>query len=189
MADAPTLSPEVSRGVSSLARTLVAAARSWALYPAEHPAVRGSLDRLRSSIAETSAGQIFTFGVTPETLMVAGIAVGGRDAGAIAEAARWLHDRDIVQLTFAGEVSVPALQRLLAVLSEDTRVVRERGGPATVWADDGDPAIGVQQIDYTHVLADRDVTSPIRRKDDVWRGGIRGSGCRGHRPAEVHVTR
>ena len=40
MADAPTLSPEVSRGVSALARTLVAAARSWALYPPDHPAVR-----------------------------------------------------------------------------------------------------------------------------------------------------
>ena len=109
----------------------------------------------------------------PDTLLVAGLAVDARE-GAVAEAARWLHDRDIVQLTFAGEVSVPALQRLLAVLSEDTRVVRERGGPATVWADDGDPAIGVQQIDYTHVLADRDVTGPIRRKDDVWRSLVRG---------------
>ena len=188
MADAPTLSPEVSRSVTAVARALMAAARCWALYPAEHPALRGSLDRLQAAITGSRSGRVFAFGVTPDTLLVAGIAVDARE-GAVAEAARWLHDRDIVQLTFAGEVSVPALQRLLAVLSEDTRVVRERGGPATVWADDGDPAIGVQQIDYTHVLADRDVTSPIRRKDDVWRGGIRGFGCRGHRPAEVHVTR
>lgn len=174
MADAPTLSPEVSRGVSSLARTLVAAARSWALYPSEHPAVRGSLDRLRGSIAETSGGQIFTFGVTPDTLLVAGIPVGGRDAGAIAEAARWLHDRDILQMTFAGEVSLAALQGLLAVLSEDSRIIRRRGGPAKVWADEGDPAIVVQQIDFSQVLEDREVTNPVRRKDDLWRSIIRG---------------
>lgn len=174
MADAPTLSPEVSRGVSSLARTLVAAARSWALYPPDHPAVRGSLDRLRVSIGETSGGQIFTFGVTPETLLVEGIAVGGRDAGTIAEAARWLHDRDILQMTFAGQVSINALQRLLAVLSEDSRIIRRRGGPANVWAEEGDATITVQQIDFSQVLEDRDVTNPVRRKDDLWRSIIRG---------------
>src|SRR5881394_986327 len=112
MADAPTLSPEASRSVSALARTLVAAARSWALYPPDHPAVGGSLDRLRGAIAEACGGQIFAFGVTPDTLLVSGVAVGGRDAGAIAEAARWLHDRDILQMTFTAEVAVPSLQRL-----------------------------------------------------------------------------
>ena len=58
MADAPTLSPEVSRSVLALARTLVAAARSWALYPPEDPAVRGSLDGLRAVIADVNGGQI-----------------------------------------------------------------------------------------------------------------------------------
>src|SRR3954464_5567739 len=127
MADATTLSPEFSRSISAVARTLVAAARSWALYPPEHPAVRGSLDRLRSAINDTSRGQIFAFSVTPDDLLVAGVPVGGRDGGATGEAARWLHDRDILQLTFSGEVTVPLLQRLLGVLSEDSRVIRQRG--------------------------------------------------------------
>jgi HEAT repeat protein len=174
MADAPTLSPEVSRSVSALARTLVAAARSWALYPPDHPAVRGSLERLRTSIGETTHGKIFAFGVTPDTLLVAGIAVGGRDAGAIAEAARWLHDRDILQLTFAGEVTVHGLQRLLGMLSEDSRIIRRRGGPAAVWTEEGDAAIAVEQIDFSQVLEDREITNPVRRKDDLWRAIIRG---------------
>jgi hypothetical protein len=174
MADAPTLSPEVSRSVSALARTLVAAARSWALYPPDHPAVSGSLDRLRIAIGETTNGQVFAFGVTPDTLLVAGISVGGRDAGAIADAARWLHDRDILQMTFAGEVGLPALQRLLGVLSEDARIIRRRGGPAKVWAEEGDAAIALQQIDFTQVLEDRDATNPVRRKDDIWRSIVRG---------------
>jgi len=174
MPDAPTLSPEVSRSVSALARCLVAAARSWALYPPDHPAVAGSLDRLRLAIAESSRGHVFAFGVTPDTLLVEGMAVGGRDAGTIAEAARWLHDRDILQLTFVGDVPIGALQRLLAVLSEDSRVIRQRGGPARVWSADGDAAIGVEQIDFTHVLEDRETVDPVRRKDDLWRSIVRG---------------
>jgi hypothetical protein len=174
MADVPTLSPEVSRSVSALARTLVAAARSWALYPPDHPAVRSALDRLRAAIAQASGGQVFAFGVTPDTLLVGGSAVEGRDAEAIAEAARWLHDRDILQLTFVGEVTVQALQRLLGMLSEDPRIVRQRGGPASVWAEEPDSAIVVEQIDFAQVLEDRDVADPIRRKDDIWRSIIRG---------------
>jgi HEAT repeat protein len=174
MADATTLSPEVSRSVSALARTLVAAARSWALYPPDHPAVRGSLDRLRTAIGEACGGQIFAFGVTPETLLVSGIAVGGRDAGAIAEAAHWLHDRDILQMTFSGEIAVASLQRLLVILSDDSRVVRQRGGPAKVWSDEGDPSLVIEQIDFKHLLQDREVTNPVRRKDDLWRSIVRG---------------
>ena len=174
MSDAPTLSPEVSRSVRALARTLVAAARSWALYPPEHPAVRDSLDRLRAAISHANGGQIFSFGVTPDTLIVSGIAVEGRDAGTIGEAAKWLHDRDILEITFAGDVNGAALQKLLAILSEDSRVVRQRGGPAKIWAEEGDASIAIEQIDFSRVLEDREVASPIRRKDDLWRSIVKG---------------
>jgi HEAT repeat protein len=174
MADATTLSPEVSRSVSALARTLVATARSWALYPPDHPAVRGSLDRLRATIADACRGQPFAFSVTPDSLFVGGTAVGGRDAGPVAEAARWLHDREILQLAFTADVDVHALQRLLGVLSEDSRVIRRRGGPARVWAEEGDPSIAIEQVDFSHVLEDREVTNPVRRKDDLWRSIVRG---------------
>jgi HEAT repeat protein len=174
MADAPTLSPEVSRSVAALARSLVAAARSWALYPPDHPAVRGALDRLCGAVREAGGGHFFAFGVTPDTLLVGGVAVAGRDTSTIAEAARWLHDRDILQLTFADDVTVSALQRLLTVLSEDSRIVRQRGGPAKVWTEEGDVTIAIEQIDFSHVLQDRDVTNPVRRKDDLWRSIVRG---------------
>jgi hypothetical protein len=96
MADAPTLSPEVSRSVLALARTLVAAARGRALYPPEHPAVRGSLDRLHAAIADANGEQICSFGVTPDTLLVAGVPSEGREPVADGEAARGLHDRDVM---------------------------------------------------------------------------------------------
>src|SRR3954449_3089955 len=109
---ATTLSPEISRSVSALARTLVATARSWALYPPDHPAIAGSLDRLRGAVGDTCKGQAFVFSVTPDDLLVAGVPGAARDGGSIAEAARWLHDREILQLTFDGVVTVAALQRL-----------------------------------------------------------------------------
>lgn len=174
MADAPTLSPEVSRSVLAVARTLVVAARSWALYPPEHPAVRGSLDRLRASLGDASGGQIFSFGVTPETLIVAGIPVEGRETASIGEAAKWLHDRDVLRIAFTGEVSISALQKLLSLLSDDPRSVRQRGGPAKVWAGGGSPSIDIEQIDFSSVLEERDVVNPVRRKDDLWRSIVNG---------------
>ncbi len=173
MADAPTLSPELSRSVLALARALVAAARSWALYPPEHPAVRGSLDRLRDAIGDTNGGQIFSFGVTPDALIVGGVPVDGRETGTIAEAAKWLHDRDILQLEFSGQVTVAVLQKLLGVLSGDSRIVRQRGGPAKVWAEDGDAAIAIEQIDFSRMLEDREVQNPVRLKDDLWRSIVK----------------
>lgn len=52
MADAPTPSPELSRSVLVLARTLVAAARSGALYSPEHLAVGASLDHVRAAVRD-----------------------------------------------------------------------------------------------------------------------------------------
>lgn len=135
--------------------------------------MRGSLDRLRHAISEAAKGEPLSFGVTPDTLLVLGLPVNGRDGGAVTEAAGWLHDRDILQLTFAGDVSTSVLQRLVGLLSEDARVVRQRGGPAKAWAADGDPAVLVEQLDFSHVLEDREVTNPARRKDDIWRSIVR----------------
>jgi hypothetical protein len=105
---------------------------------------------------------------------VGGLPVAGRDGGALGEAARYLHDREILQLTFAGDVALGTVEKLLAMLSEDSRVVRQRGGPAKVWAIEGDRSILIEQIDFSKVLEDREVANPVRRKDDLWRSIVRG---------------
>ncbi len=166
--DGKALPPELSRRVSALARALVAASRSTALYPPEHPAVRTSIDRLRAALREAAAGQLFSFGVTPDTLLVDGAAAEARE-GQVAEAARWLHQRDVLRLTFAGEVPPDALQALLRVLGEDVASLRARGGPARAWAEAGHPSIAVEQVDYSRVLEDRDVEHPARTKDALWK--------------------
>jgi HEAT repeat protein len=162
------LPPELLRSVSALARALVAAARCSALYPPEHPAVKTSVDRLRTALHEASAGQAFAFGVTPDTLIVDGIAASARETP-VAEAAGWLHQRDILQLTFGGDVPAEALQMLLGVLADDVASIRARGGPARAWAEAGHPSIAVEQVDLSRVLEDREVQHPARTKDDLWK--------------------
>jgi hypothetical protein len=172
MADVTPLSPELSRSVSALARALVVAGRSWSLYPPEHPAVRTAVDRLASTLREGAGGEPFAFGVTPETLLVAG-APAQKDGGPITEAAAWLHQRDILQLAFASDVPSTALHSLLSLLATDIQAVRAQGGPAKAWAQNGHPAIVVEQIDFASVLQDRDVQNPARRKDDLWRSIVK----------------
>ena len=56
----------------SLARSLVAAARTWTLYPPDHPAVRAGVQRFARTLEETCGGQPLALGVTPDTLLVGG---------------------------------------------------------------------------------------------------------------------
>lgn len=171
MSEATPLSRELSRGVSALARSLVAAARSWTLYPPEHPAVRLSLDRLRAALHDTAQGQPLTIAVTPDTLLVDGIVPASR--GATAEAAAWLHRRDVVGLSFAGDVPPEEFEDFLRLLSQDPASLRAAGGPGKAWQATGHLTIAIEQIDFATILQDRDVQRPAQRKDDLWRAIVR----------------
>ncbi|MDQ3148429.1 MAG: hypothetical protein M3Q38_00690, partial [Chloroflexota bacterium] len=172
MSEVTPLPPELSRSVSALARSLVAAARTWTMYPSDHPAVRASVERFGRTINDAGRQQMFGFGVTPDTLLLHGAPAAAAE-GAVAEAAAWLHRRDILELSFSPDPPVSALQAFLALLSDDTTAVRQRGGPAAVWQAEGHPSIHIEQIDFSRVLKDRDDGTPARRKDDLWRTIVR----------------
>src|SRR3954466_11960299 len=169
MSQVSQLSPELSRGLLQLARALLVAVRNWTLYPPEHPTVGASVARLAGTIHDTSLGAIFAVGVTPDTLMIEGTMADAGQSG-IAEAAALLHDRDILALTFIGEVPIEALQAFLRVLTLEPAERRQRGGPAAIWASIGHRSIAIEQIDYSKVLAreDGELAEPARR-DDLWR--------------------
>jgi HEAT repeat protein len=172
MPEPTPLSPELPRRVSMLARALVTAGRTWTLYPPEHPAVRTSIDRLHDSVRDACAEHRFRFGVTPDSLLVEGLpAIDNQPF--INDAAAWLHQRDVVQLTFEPGVAAPSLERLVGLLAQDAGTLRERGGPAAVWRASGDTAISVEQIDFSKVLEDAGPGGTARRKDDIWRSIVR----------------
>jgi hypothetical protein len=163
------LSPELARGLLQLARALLVAARNWTLYPPEHPTVGISVNRLGTAIRESSLGSVFSIGVTPDTLMVEGTPADATQSG-IAEAATLLHDRDILRLTFVGDVPAEAIHAFLRILALEPADRRLRGGPAQIWATAGHPSIAIEQIDYAKVLAreESEVPEPARR-DELWR--------------------
>ena len=169
MVQASELSPELARGVLRLARAVLTASRNWTLYPPDHPAVEQSVSRLTDAVRHAASGAVFSIGVTPDTLLVEG-AHADRSQTAIADAAALLHDCDILQLTFIGDVPVHALRTLLRILTMDVAERRSRGGPAQMWVADGHPSVAIAQVDYKRVL-DReqsDTPEPATR-DDVWR--------------------
>ncbi len=169
MSQASQLSPELARGLLQLARALLAAVRNWTLYPPEHPTVGASVSRLADAIRQSSLGSVFSLGVTPETLLIEGTPADTGQAG-IAEAAALLHDRDLLQVTFIGEVPTEALHAFLAVLTLDTAERRQRGGPANIWQTDGHSSIALEQIDYQKMLArDEGEVPEAAKRDDLWR--------------------
>jgi len=168
MSQASQLSPELSRGLLQLARALLAAARNWTLYPPEHPTVAASVSRLSDAIRQSTLGAIFSIGITPETLMVESTPADSSQSS-IAEAAALLHDRDLLRMTFIGDVPPEALHALLRVLALDPAERRRLGGPAAIWVAEAQPSLVLEQIDYEKVLAreEGDVPEPAKR-DDLW---------------------
>ena len=167
MAQTPTLAPELVKDSIALARALAAAVRNWALYPPEHPAVGAAVGRLAEALKVSTAGAAFAFGVTPTTLLVAGLPLP--DEQPVAEAARLLHDRDILSVSFLSDVPSEALQRFLNLLAMSSDELRAAGGPAEMWNSSGHAGIAIEQIDYEEILEDKDVAEPLERRDDVWR--------------------
>jgi len=163
------LSPELTRGLLHMARALLAAVRNSALYPPEHPTVRASVERLAGALRDSTLGAGLAIGVTPDTLMIEGVAADAGQSG-IAEAAAMLHDRDIITISFTGTVPPETILSLLRVLTLDPIERRRRGGPARIWADEGDSSIAIEQIDYEKLLTREagEVAEPAKR-DDLWR--------------------
>ena len=128
-----------------------------------------SVERLCDAVRESSLGAAFGIGVTPETLLIDGIAPTQTE-GAIAEAAAFLHDRDLLHVTFLGEVSQDAVTRLLRMLTLDAAERRRRGGPVKIWAEEGHPSLILEQLDYEALFAreEGEVPEPAKR-DDLWR--------------------
>jgi HEAT repeat protein len=169
VSQASQLSPELARGLLQLSRALLVAMRNWTLYPPEHPTVGISVNRLCAAIRESSLGSIFSIGITPDTLMIESAAADAAQSG-IAEAAAMLHDRDMLRLTFVGDVPPGAVHALLRMLALEPADRRAQGGPAKIWASAGHPSIAIEQIDYDKMLArEQDDVPAAARRDDLWR--------------------
>jgi HEAT repeat protein len=158
---------ETLNGVTTLARALVTAVRNWNLYPPEHPAVRIAQCRLADAIQVAAPRAVYSIGITPQTLLFDGQPLVPSEP--VAEAAALLHDLDLLRLTFSGPVPADAVRALVKLLGRDPASVRAKGGLAVLWGREGHSSISLEQVDYGHVLEDRDEDSRCAQPDDLWR--------------------
>jgi hypothetical protein len=150
----PTLSPETAARLAEFARTCKAAARAVSLYPAAHPAIATSLDRLVRITATLTEQGPFRCQVLADSLLVDGMAPPKPDL-AISELAELLHRHLIGQLTLNAGIDTGSWRTLLLLLARSPEDVRADGGIAHLWTTAGGPSIEIQEIDYGEVLREK----------------------------------
>lgn len=169
MAAPRSVSPETAQRAAAVARTLVGAARNAALYSPDHPAARAAITRFAGAIASATAGDFITLGIAPDALLVDGEPVAAE--GVVAEAAAYLHARDLLRISFTGRIDDDTLYALLQLLAEDVDAVRARGGIAAAWLALGRAGVEIEAIDYQSMLSEPEKV--VDRKDDLWRTLVR----------------
>jgi hypothetical protein len=169
MAAPRSVSPETAQRAAALARTLVGAARNAALYSPDHPAARAAITRFAAAIASATGGDFITLGIAPDALLVDGEPVGAE--GVVAEAAAYLHARDLLRISFSGRINDDTLYALLRLLAEDVDAVRARGGIAAAWFALGLAGIEIEASDSQSMLSEPEKV--VDRKDDLWRTLVR----------------
>jgi HEAT repeat protein len=149
------LGRQESAHLVDFARACRAAARAVALYPPEHPAIRGSLDRLAGVWAQSPATDRWQFDITPGDVVLNGRKLARPDAG-VAEFAELLHDHHIGQLAVRGGADADLWLKFLRLLATPPEEVRRQGGIARVWATTGGGPVEIREVDYAEVLKERE---------------------------------
>ncbi len=137
-----------------LARSCRAAARAVSLYPAEHPAIATSLDRLAFVCQRALAAGPWLLTVTPTEILLREQRLSRTDAG-VAELAALLHAHQIAQLVVQAGADGEQWLRFLRLLALPPEDLQRQGGIARVWATSGGRHIEIRELDYAAVLRDR----------------------------------
>jgi hypothetical protein len=151
---ADTLTPDEASRLAEFARACKSATRVVALYPATHPAIQASLNRVTESAERLRAGGIAVLTVLPEDVQLDGRSAVKRDS-ALGELATLLHAHLIGELRIADALSGTAWHTFLSLLSRPAEDIRAEGGIERAWMSAGGGPIEIRQIDYTEVLRER----------------------------------
>lgn len=140
--------------LAEFARACRTAARSVALYPATHPAIRGALTRVAGSARRLAGAGSITVSVFPDLLAIDGRAPSRPDT-AIVELASLLHERLIGSFTVNRDADEEDWHAMLLLLSRAAEELIAQGGIAACWQSTGRPNFEFQEIDYAEVLRER----------------------------------
>ncbi len=150
----PVLSADAAVHLAEFARTCKAAARAVSLYPAQHPAIVNTLDRLSDATMRLTANGPARLQVSQHALLVDGAALPKPDQS-VSELADLLHRHMIGGLTVNAGANASSWRALLLLLARSPDEVRADGGIAQLWATAGGPSIEIREINYAEVLRER----------------------------------
>jgi hypothetical protein len=138
----------------SFARAVKGAVRAVALYPADHPAIQGSLERMVEVAASATGRGMLYLTVVPDNLLIDGRAPARPDVG-ITELAGLLHQHMVGEFIIRQGTDLDSWRKFLGVLATAPADVQAQGGIARVWATTAGGPIEVREIDYAEVLKER----------------------------------
>ena len=150
-----TTPPELARDVTRFVRALVVAARTWRMYSPEHPNATQAAERLRTASGVLLAHGEVVVGFSAETVLVNGRPLPGEIH--TQEAARLLHDHDVLCLRITALPSHTDIADFLRLLASDPERLRASGATDRVWREFKHRSVEVQAIDYDALLVDRTV--------------------------------
>jgi len=167
------LAPADAQRLTEFARACKAAARAVTLYPASHPAIVTTLERIAQLTSAQSLSSRLKITVLANELRVDGRAPSKPDR-AIGELAALLHDHWIGELTINPGGDVEAWRSFLLLLGRSTDDIRAEGGIARLWSMTAGRHVEVKEIDYAAVLRERGGALP--RWDGILANFLRRDG-------------
>jgi hypothetical protein len=148
------LSSDETLRLTDFARACKAAARVVALYPATHPAIQASLNRVVESASRLRGQSTVTLTVLPDDVQLDGRSAAKADS-ALAELAALLHGHLVGELQLLGDLTPTEWHTLLGLVAKTPDDLRGQGGIVRAWMAAGGGPVEIRQIDYTEVLRER----------------------------------
>jgi hypothetical protein len=148
------MSVEQAAVLVEFARACRTAARSVSLYPATHPSIQASLQRVIGAAARLAPSGTVTLAVQPGTLAIDGKAPQRPDQ-ALEELSGMMKDRLVGALRLESGADIHDWHAMLLLLVRPIDDLSEAGGIARVWTATGRNHFEVFQIDYAEVLKER----------------------------------
>ena len=148
------MSAEQTAVLVEFARACRTAARSVSLYPATHPSIQASLQRVIAAAGRLAPAGSVTLAVHPGTLMIDGKAPVRPDQ-ALEELAGLMKDRLVGALRLESGADIHDWHALLLLLVRSVDELSEAGGIAKAWATTGRNHVEIIEIDYAEVLRER----------------------------------
>jgi HEAT repeat protein len=148
------MSAEQAAVLVEFARACRAAARSVSLYPATHPSIQVSLERVILAAGRLAPAGTVTLAVHPGTLMIDGKAPARGDQ-ALEELAGLMKDRLVGALRLESGADIYDWHALLLLLVRPLDELSEEGGIARAWTKTRRNHFEIFEIDYAEVLRER----------------------------------